>query len=176
MNGLEALNSAEAADAVAALLQCCGSRRWAEGMAAARPFPDRETLLARADALWWSLSPSDWLEAFRSHPRIGEQSAAAGQTEREQRWSAGEQAGVRSAGESTREALLRANQAYEARFAYIHIVCASGRTAEEMLLQLEQRLENTPEAEIRVAAAEQARITRIRLERLIDPHPALNEP
>lgn len=168
MSGLDRLNALPAPEAVAALLQCCGSREWARRMEARRPFGDREALLRAADEVWWARGEDDWLEAFRSHPRIGETKAAAGQTDRERAWSAGEQSGMASAGEATRAALAAGNREYEARFGYIYIVCATGRGPDEMLALLRQRLDSTPQDELRTAAAEQARITRLRLEKLLD--------
>lgn len=167
MSGLDRLNALSADDAQRELLTCCGARAWARRVEAARPFPDRETLLETADAAWWALDEADWLEAFRSHPRIGERKAQAEQTGREKVWSAGEQAGMDTAGEATRQALADGNQAYEARFGYIYIVCATGRSADEMLAFLQSRLANDAAAEIRVAAEEQRKITRIRLEKLL---------
>jgi len=142
MSGLHRLNALPAEDAERELLTCCGSRAWARRMA-------------------------DWREAFRSHPRIGERKAGAGQTGRERAWSAGEQAGMAAAADATRDALAEGNRAYEARFGYIYIVCATGRSADEMLALLRARLANDDATEIRVAAEEQRKITRIRLEKLL---------
>ena len=167
MSGLDRLNALPADDAERELRTCCGSREWARRMTAARPFRDAAELLERADAIWWALDEADWREAFRSHPKIGEKKAEAGQTTREQAWSAGEQSGMQSAADATRQALAEGNAAYEARFGYIYIVCATGRTADEMLALLQSRLRNDPQTEIRVAAEEQRRITRIRLEKLL---------
>lgn len=175
MSGLARLNALPADDAVRALLTCCGTRAWARQMADARSFRDADELLARADDTWWALDEADWREAFRSHPRIGERKAEAGQTGREQAWSAGEQAGMTSAADATRDALAEGNRAYEARFGHIYIVCATGRSADEMLALLRSRLENDAATEIRVAAEEQRKITRIRLQKLLaaDPDTAL---
>lgn len=167
MSGLDRLNALAAEDATRELLTCCGSRAWAGRMADARPFADADALLERADAVWWSLDEADWREAFRSHPPIGGKKAQAGQTAREQSWSAGEQAGMRTAADETRAALAEGNAAYEARFGYIYIVCATGRTADEMLALLHARLGNDPGTEIRAAAEEQRKITRIRLQKLL---------
>lgn len=167
MSALERLNSLPPADAERELLACCGSREWAHRVAAARPFPDAAALLERADAVWAELGEADWREAFRGHPRIGESEAQAGQTGRERAWSAGEQAGMGTAAGATRRALAEGNRAYEERFGFIYIVCATGRTADEMLALLRARLANDPAAEIRVAAEEQRRITRLRLEKLL---------
>lgn len=167
MSGLDRLNALPAEDAERELRTCCGSREWARRMAAARPFRDAAELFERADAVWRDLEEADWREAFRSHPKIGEKKAEAGQTNREQAWSAGEQAGIQTAADATRQALAEGNRAYEERFGYIYIVCATGRTADEMLALLQQRLQNDPQTEIRVAAEEQRKITRIRLEKLL---------
>jgi OHCU decarboxylase len=167
MSALDRLNALAAEDAERELLTCCGSRAWARRMAESRPFRDAAALLEQADAIWWKVDEADWREAFRSHPRIGERKADAGQTGREQAWSAGEQAGMASAADATRAALAEGNAEYEARFGYIYIVCASGRSADEMLALLQSRLRNDPQTEIRVAAEEQRKITRIRLEKLL---------
>jgi OHCU decarboxylase len=170
MSALAHLNALPADEAERELLTCCGSREWARRMAAGRPFRDAEEVMDEADAVWWELDPSDWLEAFRSHPRIGEKKAEAGQTGRERAWSAGEQAGMGSAAEETQRALAEGNREYEARFGHIYIVCATGKSADEMLALLNARLANAPETEIRAAAEEQRKITRIRLEKLLASH------
>ncbi|HEX6912326.1 MAG TPA: 2-oxo-4-hydroxy-4-carboxy-5-ureidoimidazoline decarboxylase [Longimicrobium sp.] len=167
MSGLDRLNALPADAAARELRTCCGSRAWARRMVDARPFADPAALFQAADAVWWELDEAEWREAFRSHPRIGEKKAEAGQTGREQGWSAGEQAGMTRAAHAIRDALAEGNRAYEARFGYIYIVCATGRTADEMLSILRSRLANDPAAEIRVAAEEQRKITRIRLEKLL---------
>ena len=167
MSALERLNALPPGEAERELLTCCGSREWARRVAAARPFAGAAALLERADAVWWELGEEDWREAFRSHPRIGEKKAEAGQTGRERAWSAGEQAGMRTAAEATQRALAEGNRAYEARFGWIYIVCATGKSADEMLELLRRRLANDPDTEIRVAAEEQRRITRLRLEKLL---------
>ncbi len=166
--GLERLNSLPAAEAEAELLKCCGSTRWASLVAARRPFRDASELFVTADAAWWSLGPADWLEAFRSHPKIGEKKAEAATSEQARRWSEGEQSGARSASAETLDALAEANRAYEERFGHIFIICATGRAAEEMLAALRERLGNDPREELRAAAEEQRRITRLRLEKLLN--------
>ena len=114
------------------------------------------------------LTRDDLLEAFRHHPRIGEQKAAEAQSAQAQRWSKQEQAGVEVAPAETLAALAEANQAYEARFGYIFLICATGKTSEEMLALLRTRLHNDAEQELRIAAVEQQKITRIRLEKLLE--------
>ena len=170
MSGLARLNALPAPDAEAELLTCCGSRAWAGRVAALRPFASEDALFSAADEVWWGLDRDDWLEAFRSHPRIGEKKAEAGQTAREQGWSRGEQAGMDAAEDAPRRALAEGNRAYEARFGHIYLVCATGRSADELLSILTARLDNDAETELRVAAGEQARITRLRLEKLLAAH------
>lgn len=164
---LARLNAMPQGEAEAELLTCCGSREWAWRMAAMRPFRTEPLLFDAAHEVWWSLDREAWLEAFRSHPRIGERRAEAGQTAREQGWSRGEQAGMDAAADTTRAAMAELNRRYEERFGHIYLVYASGRTAEELLSLLEQRLHNPPDAELRVAAEEQARITATRLQKLL---------
>jgi OHCU decarboxylase len=165
---LAQLNKLSAHEAQAEFLKCCGSQNWARAMAAARPFPGPEDLFERADATWRSLSEPDWLEAFRAHPKIGEKKAAATQSEQARSWSAQEQSGTATASGDTMTALAAANEAYERRFGFIFIVCATGKTSEEMLTMLNQRLANDPETELRIAADEQLKITRLRLEKMLN--------
>ena len=162
------LNHLGAEEARAALLACCGSTRWAAEVAALRPFWDVGQLLNIAGRVWRELDREDWLEAFRAHPKIGESKAAADTGEEARRWSEGEQSRAREASEGTRAALAHANREYEGRFGFIFIVCATGRTAEEMLGLLRERLGNDPETELRVAAGEQWRITELRLKKFLN--------
>lgn len=166
--GLEQLNQLERARAVTEFLKCCGSERWAERMADARPFQDEEALLRTSDDIWWGLDAADWLEAFGYHPKIGERQAKQALSEEAQRWSEEEQAGVREAAEETMQKMLAANHEYERRFGFIFIVCATGRTTEEMLATLHERLKNDADRELRVAAEEQRRITHLRLHKLLE--------
>jgi OHCU decarboxylase len=136
-------------------------------MAQRRPFHDVALLRQAADQLWWDLGPEDWLEAFSAHPRIGQGAGASAQQAEARRWSEQEQSGTRGAASETMAALAESNRAYEERFGFIFIVCATGRSAAEMLALLEERLENAPDAELRVAAEEQRRITHLRLEKLL---------
>ncbi len=137
-------------------------------MASERPFASLKKLLDSADQIWWSLEPRDWLEAFHSHPKIGEKKAAAATTVEAQRWSEDEQSGIRNSAQQTMAALAELNRAYEERFGFIFIVCASGKSSEEMLAILRARLENPAGMELRIAAAEQAKITQLRLRKLIN--------
>ena len=169
MDALSRLNSLPADAAREELRRCCGSARWVEAMAARRPFSDPAALYAAADEVWAGLGPSDWSEAFSHHPRIGDKEALRARFASTRQWAAGEQAGVEAASEETLDALARGNRDYEVRFGHIFIVCATGKGAEEMLGLLRTRLAHDPETERRVAAAEQAKITRLRLEKLLNP-------
>jgi 2-oxo-4-hydroxy-4-carboxy-5-ureidoimidazoline decarboxylase len=167
MDALHHLNQLPADEAREALLRCCGASRWVDAMAARRPFPSAEALFAAADEVWAGLGSADWREAFAHHPRIGDKEALRERFAATRQWAAAEQSGASAASEEVLDALARGNRDYEARFGHIFIVCATGKGAEEMLGLLRQRLSNEPEVEARIAAAEQARITRIRLERLL---------
>ncbi len=165
---VEKLNRLGAEEARAALLACCGSTRWAAGVEALRPFWDVGQLLRIAERVWHELGAEDWLEAFRAHPKIGESKAAEAAGEQSRRWSEGEQSRARDASEQTLDALTEANREYEERFGFIFIVCATGRSAEEMLGLLRARMGNDPETELRVAAGEQWRITELRLRKFLN--------
>lgn len=165
--GLAALNTLPDAEAAQLLLSCCGSSRWVSGMLAERPFESRDAVLAAAERIAQGLDRDDWMEAFSHHPRIGERSGAAPMSGREAVWSAGEQAGMDVAGEGVRNALAAANHRYEERFGYRYLVCAAGKTAEEMLTLVRTRLTNDADAELAVASGEQRKITRLRLEKLL---------
>ncbi len=155
------------------LASCCGAGAWLKGMLERRPFGDVKSLLSAADEVWQALAASDWLEAFAHHPRIGERYASVAQEARARTWSAGEQADVRDAKEAVRRELDLNNALYEQRFGHIYIVSASGRTADELLAILHARLSNDPETELRVAADEQAKITKLRLLKLLGlPEPS----
>ena len=137
-------------------------------MTSIRPFISLEDTLVKAGSVWRSLSEEDWLEAFRAHPKIGEQKAAAAQSEQARNWSKQEQSGAEGANAETRAALAAGNQEYEKRFGFIFIVCATGKSSAEMLAILNTRLQNDFKAELSVAAEEQRKITRLRLEKLLN--------
>jgi allantoinase len=164
--GLDRLNALGEAEAVEELLRCCGSRRWAGRMAALRPFDSEEALLGTADSAWTGLDDADRLEAFAAHPRIGDLQSLRAKFATTASWAAGEQSGVSVADDATLRALAEGNRDYEARFGHIFIVCATGKSAGDMLALLRARLGNDPEAERAVASEEQAKIARIRLRKL----------
>ncbi|AUX24790.1 bifunctional allantoicase/OHCU decarboxylase [Sorangium cellulosum] len=167
---LRLLNALTAPEAEAELRVACGASAWASQMAEARPFRDEEHLRATAEQVFARLGPEDWLEAFRAHPRIGEArpaDVAAGKSALARRFSSQEQAGTSAADQETREALARDNRAYDEKFGHIFIVCATGKSAGEMLQILRERLEHTPEEELAIAAEEQRKITAIRLKKML---------
>ena len=166
--GLERLNGLSKTDAENELLKCCGSGDWARLVTSERPFESVDDLIASADRVWWLLKPRDWLEAFHSHPKIGEKKAVSAVAVEAQRWSEDEQSGIRNSAQETIAALAKLNRMYEEKFGFIFIVCATGKSSEEMLSNLRRRLNNDPDEELRIAAAEQAKITQLRLRKLID--------
>ena len=136
-------------------------------MGEARPFQDLASLEEAADRIWNGLGPKDWLEAFAGHPKIGARQAERRQSKQSSQWSAQEQSGTQQAASETLSALAEANIEYERRFGYIFIVCATGKSGDEMLALCQRRLHHEPENELSVAAEEQRQITRIRLRKLI---------
>jgi OHCU decarboxylase len=162
------LNALAREQASVELKKCCGSTAWVARMVDARPFGDVESMFETSDAIWWSLTREDWLEAFAAHPRIGSQRDVDKKSGTEKAWSEGEQSGAARAEESVLAELARVNREYEARFGHIYIVCATGKSAPEMLAIARARLGNDPDTELRVAAEEQRKITRIRLTKLLE--------
>jgi 2-oxo-4-hydroxy-4-carboxy-5-ureidoimidazoline decarboxylase len=160
------LNALPVAEAQRELARCCGATRWVDGMCARRPFADAAAVYAAADAVWATMAETDWLEAFSRHPKIGDIGQLREKFAATSAWAASEQAGARAASEATLQRLQAGNAAYEAKFGFIFIVCATGKTAAEMAALLDGRLGNDRATELRRAAAEQAKITRIRLEKL----------
>ncbi|HLO00225.1 MAG TPA: 2-oxo-4-hydroxy-4-carboxy-5-ureidoimidazoline decarboxylase [Pyrinomonadaceae bacterium] len=164
---LATLNSISARAAEAEFLKCCGSQNWATQMAGARPWDTVNEMIAAANRIWWKLGRQDWLDAFHSHPKIGEKKAVTPTVAEAQRWSEAEQAGIRNSAPETLRALAELNRTYEEKFGYIFIVCATGKSSEEILPILRARVGNDPEGELRVAATEQAKITELRLRKLV---------
>ena len=153
------INTRVRAQAEIELRSCCGSAEWVRQMLASRPFDGGSELLAGAESIWWELDPQDWREAFAAHPRIGENPKSE--------WARQEQAGAASAPSDMMRALAEVNREYEKRFGYIFIVFATGKTADEMLAIARQRLSNSPDQELRIAAEQQLRITKLRLLKLV---------
>jgi OHCU decarboxylase len=168
MHDLAWLNELAPEEARKELLKCCGSTRWTETLERHRPYASLEQLIAKANDAWWSLNETDWLEAFRSHPKIGEKKAANAVSAQSQEWSAQEQQGVQNAAQEAIDKLAMLNRDYEKKFGFIFIVCATGKSSDEILALLQQRLANDASTELPIAAAEQARITELRLRKLIE--------
>ena len=172
MAGLDWLNRASKEEAQAALHRCCGCRRWAEAVAEGRPFATEAALHRAAEREWERATREEILEAFAHHPRIGDRDSLRARFPATHAWSASEQAGAAAAEEHVLDDLARGNRDYEARFGHIFIVCAAGLTAGEMLALLRARLGNDPGNELKIAAGEQMKITRLRLDRLLsEPAP-----
>ena len=163
---LETFNALSADAARAELLRCCGCARWADAVLAARPYRDKAALLAASDAAWSGTGEAEWREAFSHHPRIGGKDALREKFAATRAWAKGEQSGAAAASDAVLDALAAGNAAYEKKFGHIFIVCATGKSAAEMLDLLQSRLPNAAAAELRLAAGEQSKITKIRLEKL----------
>lgn len=149
------------------LTKCCGSSAWVQRMLPFIPADDMVELLEDAEEQWWLCSEADWKEAFTHHPKIGDMDSLKKKFASTVNWASGEQSGVQDANEKTLEALAEGNRLYEEKFGYIFIVCATGKSATEMLELLQARLKNTPEEEIQIAADEQNKITKLRIEKLL---------
>ena len=154
-------------EAAREILPCCGSRTWAASMASKRPIQDEASLVATSDTIWRSLGEADWLEAFRSHPRIGETRTEKDVAASSAAWSAQEQQKAATADEAVKMALKWGNREYEQKFGRIFIVCATGKSASEILEILRHRLHNDEATELQLAAEEQRQVMHIRLRKWI---------
>lgn len=160
-------NNLPAKEAAREILACCGSNAWAAAMASKRPLEDDGALLAASDEIWRSLGEADWLEAFRSHPRIGESGSEKTVTAQSSAWSEQEQYKAATAEEAVKTALKWGNREYEQKFGRIFIVCATGKSASEILEILRRRLHNDDATELQLAAEEQRQIMHLRLKKWI---------
>jgi OHCU decarboxylase len=165
---LASWNNLSEQQAAEQILPCCGSSAWARELAARRPLSDEATLLAVSNEIWRGLESSDWLEAFSKHPRIGERRAPSVASSQSASWSSQEQQSVAAAAESVQLSLADANREYEQRFGRVFILCATGKSAEEMLEILRQRMRNDDETELHAAAEEQLKITNLRLKKWLN--------
>lgn len=164
---LDKINTVSDGAAKEELERCCGSAVWVEKMMAQRPFRSRDELFRFADDIWFKLSPGDWLEAFSHHPRIGDVGSLRAKFASTANWCENEQKGVHQAADDVLYELASLNDEYFEKFGYIFIVCATGKSAGEMLEILKSRLPNDNQEELNVAAGEQAKITKLRLEKLL---------
>jgi 2-oxo-4-hydroxy-4-carboxy-5-ureidoimidazoline decarboxylase len=163
---LNDFNRLSVAQAKEELFKCCGSTSWVNKLMAHFPFATLEELKNISDQSWKKCSMNDWLEAFSHHPKIGEKAGAEKNHASTKEWAQQEQAGVMNAVEGVKAKLASANQLYENKFGYIFIVCATGKSADEMLSILVARLNNDPAKEIQIAAGEQNKITHLRMDKL----------
>lgn len=165
---LEKLNNLDKLEAAKLLETCCGSSKWLELLLNEFPFENTTSLIAKAESIWYdSCTEQDWLEAFTHHPKIGDVKSLTEKFASTQHLAGNEQAGVNTATQAVIEALAKANGDYEAKFGFIFIVCATGKSAEEMLRSLEDRLSNTYAEELAIAMGEQHKITILRLKKLL---------
>lgn len=165
---LDTLNTLPEAEAREVFTRCCGATAWVNHMVAKRPYRDAVDLFAYADEAWERMGREDILEAFTHHPQIGDRDAIKAKFASTAAWAENEQSGTAVAPEEVLDRLADGNARYREQFGYIFIICATGRRAEEMLEHLERRLANDPATELHVAAEQQAMITRLRLEKLLD--------
>jgi OHCU decarboxylase len=164
---VEELNALPHAKAVEVFTACCGAHRWVAGMVERRPFSAADEVVAVGNELWRQMKERDWREAFDHHPRIGESRSAVAQDKQAASWSVGEQSRAATVDAGIQRQIADANVAYEARFGHIYIVCAAGRSADELLAIARSRMSNDPATEMRVAAEEQRKITELRLRKLL---------
>lgn len=167
MQAISHLNEMDDKALEAELLTCCGSKTWVKKMMSARPYTTISSLQAKHVQASAALEKDDWLEAFRAHPRIGEKKAATGTGEQAATWAKGEQARVAEASSTILDELAEVNRAYEEKFGHIYIVCASGKTAEQLLEIAKERLNNYPATELKRAAEEQRKITDLRIQKMV---------
>lgn len=164
---LDQLNNLSGEEATSEFLRCCGSPRWANQMLERRPFTGVPDLFAAAEDIWNDLASYDWFQAFSHHPKIGDVENLRAKFASTQDWAEGEQSGVRGAPEEILKELVDGNRLYEKKFGFIFIVSAAGKSAAEMLVLLKERLNNDVATELKIAAGEQNKITRLRLQKLI---------
>lgn len=164
---IDQLNRLSEDDATTAFEQCCGAAQWVERMVYARPFETLAEVLETSDTIWEECDVDDYEEAFTHHPKIGDVESLSKKYENTKTWAVGEQKGVENADRAVIEKLAEGNKTYEEKFGHIFIVCATGKSAAEMLALLEARMPNDPKTEVMVAAEEQNKITRLRLKKLL---------
>jgi len=162
---LTRFNAMEKAAAVAEMEKLCGSKRWCESMADSRPYTERSSIHEAAGKAFDAVADKDWLEAFSHHPRIGDINSLRLKYAGNRDWSLGEQAGAVGVSEGVLGALAKGNVDYANQFGFQFIVCATGKTASEMLELLLARLNNAKASELKIAAAEQRKITHLRIDK-----------
>ena len=164
---IESFNSLTDSEAFKEFEMCCGATNWVKRIIASRPIDSKDALLKVAEEIWFSLKSEDWLEAFTHHPKIGDIESLREKFHNTKSISENEQSGVNDASENTLKDLAKSNQLYEHKFGFIFIVCATGKSADQMLTLIKMRLNNNIETEMQNAAKEQNKITQLRLEKLL---------
>jgi len=164
---LNELNQLTYDQAVSELTKCCGSTNWVAEMIRSGPYETEESLLRNAEKVWFYCFENDWLEAFEHHPKIGDTASLEEKFTTTKDWAGEEQQGVQVASREALEKLVELNKAYEEKFGFIFIVCATGKSVEEMLALLEERMKNDYEHELQIAMGEQHKITLLRLKKLL---------
>ena len=164
---IEELNNLESESVIAEFTKCCGAHNWVDRMQAALPFEDQDELLEKAEEFWIDSSESDWLEAFEHHPKIGDVNSLSKKFADTKEWAGEEQKQVGSATMEVIDQLAQLNIDYESKFGFIFIVCATGKSAKEMLEILQSRIVNDYQSELRIAMEEQQKITLLRLKKLL---------
>ena len=164
---IKTLNGLDSSEAAAQFNLCCGATNWIKIMNQSRPFQNKNEVYQQAESIWFSLSSEDWLEAFTHHPKIGDIDSLRKKFHNTKSISKNEQSGVNNATESTLKNLAESNQLYEDKFGFIFIVCATGKSSDEMLALIKMRLNNNAKIEMQNAAKEQNKITQLRLKTLL---------
>jgi len=164
---IKTLNGLDSSEAAAQFNLCCGATNWIKIMNQSRPFQNKNEVYQQAESIWLSLSSEDWLEAFTHHPKIGNINSLRKKFQNTKSISKNEQSGVNNATKSTLKNLAESNQLYEDKFGFIFIVCATGKSSDEMLALIKMRLNNNAKIEMQNAAKEQNKITQLRLKTLL---------
>ena len=164
---IDQLNNISQAEAFSSFEKCCACSTWVNRMLDKMPFSSKDDLFNKSDECWSNLSLSDWYEACDGHPKIGDVTSLKEKYASTKQWAGNEQQGMDSAEEKVIKRLAQGNEDYENKFGYIFIVCATGKSAGEMLEILEKRLPNDPITELKIAKGEQNKITKLRLEKLL---------
>jgi 2-oxo-4-hydroxy-4-carboxy-5-ureidoimidazoline decarboxylase len=164
---IESFNSLTDSEAFKEFEMCCGATNWVKRIIASRPIDSKGALLKVAEEIWFSLKSEDWLEAFTHHPKIGDIESLREKFHNTKSISENEQLGVNDASENTLKNLAKSNQLYEDKFGFIFIVCATGKSGDQMLTLIKMRLNNNAKIEMQNAAKEQNKITQLRLEKLL---------
>lgn len=160
------INEQDTTGAKNTLSQCCGAEKWVDGMINLMPFNSKGEMYQNAEKIWYSLNEADWLEAFSCHPKIGDLNSLKEKYSSSKQFAGKEQSGVEGASSEVLAELAKYNDEYEKKFGFIFIVCATGKSAEEMLSIIKERIYNDTQTEIRIAMEEQNKITKLRLEKL----------